>query len=79
MLMEMIPVKPRMRMTYHVAPLSENQIPNQKVLDGNLEPCALYHMNVQSCTKRKSVIHERIVVVGCSSTSLGFLEELIFR
>lgn len=43
------------------------------------KPFALYHQNINLCTKRKVPVTERIVVVGCSSTAISFLEELLFR
>lgn len=79
MLIEMIPVRPRIRMIYETSRLTDDQMPTPNVLKSNQEPSALYHTNVQACTTRKLPIHERIVVVGCSTTALGFLEELLFR
>lgn len=80
MLSEMVPVRPRIRMTYQTDLLLPEQLPNAHVLHAHLKkPYALYHQNVALCTKRKVLVGDRIIVVGCSSTALSFLEELLFR
>lgn len=80
MLAEMVPVRPRIRMVYQLDLLDPERTPQPHVLQANLKkPYALYHQNVELSNKRKLPITERIIVVGCSSTAMSFLEELLFR
>lgn len=79
MMAEMIPVRPRMRMHYQLDKLQPNQWPPRHVLHSHCHPLGLYYQNVNTCTKRKMPINERIVCIGCSTTALAFLEGLIFR
>lgn len=79
MLSEMVPVRPRIRMIYPTEMLQIANHPDPYLMHTHLKkPFALYHQNITLCTKRKVAVTERIVVVGCSSTAMSFLEELLF-
>lgn len=66
-------------MIYQLDKLRPEQSPPAHLLHYKCKPVGLYYQNVNTCTKRKISINERIVIVGCSTTALGFLRELIFH
>lgn len=80
MLSEMIPIWPRKRLAYDLDRLRPEQHPPRYVLanDEYSDQYALYAQTVSTCVKRKLHINHRIVVVGCSTTALAFLEHLIY-
>lgn len=78
-LAEMIPIRPRRPMIYQQDKLRPEHLPPAHLLHYECKPVGLFYQNVNSCTKRKISINERIVIVGCSTTAMGFLRELIFH
>ncbi|KAJ9598965.1 hypothetical protein L9F63_010559, partial [Diploptera punctata] len=72
----MIPILPRRQMVYCLDSLEKN-IPQSTVLR-NQKPFSLYFMNKRFSTMPKFCVNTRIVVVGASETSLGFLKTLLF-
>ena len=73
---EMAPIRPRRQIMYPVHMLHGN-VPSTRVLK-EIDPFALYSINRKLVLEPKIGINARIVVVGASTTSLGFLETLVF-
>lgn len=40
---------------------------------------SLYHITVKSCENRKVNVNTKIIVVGCSTVAIAFLENLLFK
>ena len=73
---EMAPIRPRRQIVYPIHMLHGN-VPSNRVLK-EIDPFALYSINRKLLLEPKIGINARIVVVGASTTNLGFLETLVF-
>ena len=75
-LQDMVPVRGRRQIIYPLDALKDNA-PSDRVLKEQ-EPYALVHLNRKLTLEPRLTINARIVVVGASDVSLGFLETFAF-
>lgn len=81
MLVEMQTVLPRLTMHYdlHNWPPHRPQPPAHIFSPHTGDPYSLYYCSMSTCTQRKIHINLRIVMVGCCTTSISFINELLFN
>uniref|UniRef100_A0A0X3PA99 Uncharacterized protein n=1 Tax=Schistocephalus solidus TaxID=70667 RepID=A0A0X3PA99_SCHSO len=77
---ELYAIRPRSRIAYPRALLNSEKAPQMRVLHSKLgmPAPAVYHITRNLIMESKLTINARIIVVGASTTSLAFLETLVF-
>ncbi|CAH1118654.1 unnamed protein product [Phaedon cochleariae] len=78
-LQNLLPILPRKQPNYDMKVLKSEECAPADIVIENQEPFALYLSTVKLCSVNRQCINTRIVVVGCSNTSLAFLEMLLFN
>ncbi|VDN33920.1 unnamed protein product [Dibothriocephalus latus] len=78
---ELYAIRPRSRIAYPRSILNSEKAPQMRVLHSKLgmPAPAVYHITRNLIMESKLTINARIIVVGASTTSLAFLETLVFR
>lgn len=74
----MIPIRPRKRISYKLDQLYDYQKPAPYISQHGSVSFSLFYQSIYSCSRRKVNVNDRIIIIGCSITSIAFLEELIF-
>ncbi|KAL7063246.1 hypothetical protein AAHC03_0120 [Spirometra sp. Aus1] len=77
---ELYAIRPRRRIAYPRSLLNSEKAPQMRVLHSKLgmPAPAVYHITRNLIMEPKLTINARIIVVGASTTSLAFLETLVF-
>nr|XP_023016211.1 cilia- and flagella-associated protein 61-like [Leptinotarsa decemlineata] len=78
-LQTLLPVLPRKQPEYDLKILKAEECAPTETITEKQEPFALYVSTSSLCSVSRHCVNTKIVVVGCSNTSLAFLEALIFR